>query len=660
MPLHLSGSTSRWHHALTLSGLFVVLLGGASPASLAQPTPIAQAISRSPETITGELTANSPVLEDDGSYYEPHTFEGTAGETLTFDLTSDDFDAFLILQNPSGESIAQEDDGAGRTNARITATLPVTGTYTLLVNSYAAEETGTYLLDMRTATGEEQALAQASQLNQQAFELYQAGRYAEAIPLAEQALAIREVALGPEHPSTATSLNNLALLYYFQGRYGEAEPLYQQALAIYEEALGPEHPSTASSLNNLAGLYEAQGRYGEAEPLFQQALAIYEEALGPEHPSTASSLNNLAGLYEAQGRYGEAEPLYQQALAIYEEALGPEHPLTATSLNNLAGLYESQGRYGEAEPLYQQALAIREAALGPEHPDTASSLNNLAGLYQSQGRYGEAEPLYQQALAIYKEALGPEHPLTATSLNNLAFLYHSQGQLQSALTFLSQGLAIEETVLSRNLVGGSDANKRDYLATMGGTTDGVISLHLNDLPSDIEAGQLALATVLQRKGRILDLFTNVRTQLSDDPEALELLDELSATSAQLANLTFNPPTDLAADAYQTQLNALQQQMVDLEDQLSRRSIDFANLTASPSLEAIQAALPTGTALVEFIRYQPFDPTASPQERFGDERYAVYILQANGRVQGIDLGPADAINQATENVSSNLASASTPD
>ncbi len=42
----------------------------------------------------------------------------------------------------------------------------------------------------------------------------------------------------PEHPDVAQSLNNLAELYRVQGRYAEAEPLYQRALAIREKALG--------------------------------------------------------------------------------------------------------------------------------------------------------------------------------------------------------------------------------------------------------------------------------------------------------------------------------------------------------------------------------------------------------------------------------------
>jgi tetratricopeptide (TPR) repeat protein len=51
--------------------------------------------------------------------------------------------------------------------------------------------------------------------------------------------------LGPEHPDVATSLNNLAALYRDQGEYAAAEPLYKRALAIRDKALGPEHPLVA-------------------------------------------------------------------------------------------------------------------------------------------------------------------------------------------------------------------------------------------------------------------------------------------------------------------------------------------------------------------------------------------------------------------------------
>ena len=83
--------------------------------------------------------------------------------------------------------------------------------------------------------------------------------YAQARPLYERALAIREKALGPEHTITANSLNGLGLLLWDQGDFAGARPLYERALAIREKALGPEHPDTATSLNNLAYLLEGPG-----------------------------------------------------------------------------------------------------------------------------------------------------------------------------------------------------------------------------------------------------------------------------------------------------------------------------------------------------------------------------------------------------------------
>src|SRR5262245_31769633 len=105
----------------------------------------------------------------------------------------------------------------------------------------------------------------ATALDRKVQELYGAGKFSEAIPLARRVLAIREKALGPYHPDVATSLNNLATLYQGQGRYADAEPLYKRSLAIREEAFDPDHPDVAQSLNNLAALYQAQGRYADAE-----------------------------------------------------------------------------------------------------------------------------------------------------------------------------------------------------------------------------------------------------------------------------------------------------------------------------------------------------------------------------------------------------------
>src|SRR5262249_49184513 len=91
-----------------------------------------------------------------------------------------------------------------------------------------------------------------NELNKRALELYRAGRYSDAIQIAQLLLAIREKALGRDHLDVARSLNDLALLYRNQGRYADADPLYQRSLGIREKALGRDHLDVARSLNNLA------------------------------------------------------------------------------------------------------------------------------------------------------------------------------------------------------------------------------------------------------------------------------------------------------------------------------------------------------------------------------------------------------------------------
>jgi CHAT domain-containing protein/DNA-binding XRE family transcriptional regulator len=503
----------------------------------------------------------------------------------------------------------------------------------------------------QVSTQNQEALAEAVRLNQQAVELYQQGKYNEAISLAEKALAIIKQQLGENHPYTALSLNNLAELYFSQGRYAEAEPLYLQALAIYKQQLGENHPYTAQSLNNLAELYRNQGRYADAEPLYLQALAIYKQQLGENHPFTAISINNLASLYQSQGRYAEAEPLYKEALAIHKQKLGENHPDTVQSLNNLAALYFSQGRYAEAEPLYKEALAIRKQQLGKNHPDTAQSLNNLAELYRNQGRYAEGEPLYKEALAIHKQKLGQNHPDTATILNNLALRYYSQGNTSQAIEYLAQGLKIEEYNLSENLNIGDEKQKQDYMATISGTTNGIISLNLQSAPDNPQATQLALKTILERKGRILDVSTNslqILRQRTDDPESQQLLTQFIEIRTQISNLTFKKKPEDIKDKdhqiYRQQLDELNSKAKEIEDKIGRRSAEFRQLSQPITLEAIQKLIPANSALVEIVSYRPFNPKATKDsEKFGNSRYAVYILFPDGEIKAKDLGEAKPID-----------------
>jgi tetratricopeptide (TPR) repeat protein len=488
----------------------------------------------------------------------------------------------------------------------------------------------------------------AESLNNLALLYYNWGKYGEAEPLYMRALDIRKKTLGENHSLTATSLNNLAAFYRTQGKYVEAEPLYRRALDILEKALGKDNPDTATGLDNLAELYRKQGKYGEAEPLFRRALDIREKALGKGHPLTATSLNNLALLYASQGKYVEAEPLYKRALDIREKALGMGHPETAASLNNLALLYASQGKYVEAEPLYKRALDIREKALVKDHPDTAKSLSDLAALCASRGKYDEAELLYKRALDILEKALVKDHPDTAKSLDDLAVLYTAKGDLVQAVKLQSRANAASESNLARNLVIGSERQKLAYLATLSAQTDRTISLHLHSAPDDSLARNMAATLILQRKGRALDATSQnlnaLRSRFNAEDQAL--LDRLTETRSQIARLVLRGPQKMTVEQHKARIKELEDQADKDEADISRRSDEFRVQYLPVTLEAVRAAIPPDSALIEFTSYHPFNAKSTKgDEAYGQPRYVAYVLRRGREIEWKELGEAKAIDTA---------------
>jgi tetratricopeptide (TPR) repeat protein len=526
----------------------------------------------------------------------------------------------------------------------------------------------------------------ASSLNNLAYLYSVLGDYAKSKPLQQRALAIWEKSLGPEHPNVATSLNNLALLYMNLGDYAKAEPLYLRALAIREKSLGPEHPDVAASLNNLALLYSEMGDYAKAEPLHRRALAIKEKSFGPEHPDVAASLNNLAIIYGYMGDYAKAEPLHQRALAIREKSLGPEHPDVATSLYNLALLYGALSDYAKAELFRQRALAIQEKSLGPEHPAVAASLYNLANLYHDRGDYVKAESFYQRALAIDEKALGPEHPSVAGCINMLAVLYRDRGEYAKAETLFRRALAILENApwlehyteefldemavlyaakgdfaqavtvqsransvgernLTRNLAIGSERQKLTYIALFSKETDFTLSLHSQALPHDPQALDLAFTTLLRRKGRGLDVMADTIGALRRRaaPEDQALFDQLAEARSELAALTLKELGTGKPETYKARLKSLEDKVEELESALSARSPEFRAQAQPVTLDAVQSALPAGSALVEFAVYTPQDLRNNKNKL--PPRYLAYLLAAQGQPKWTDLGKAAPIDRA---------------
>jgi tetratricopeptide (TPR) repeat protein len=126
----------------------------------------------------------------------------------------------------------------------------------------------------------------------EAYELLAAGRFAEALPLAEKAVAGQTVCL-PTHGMLATILVHL-------GRREDAERVIEQALKLQE---GP-----ADAYNALAHPLQLLGRYERCNEMYRRAAAL--------SPQDWRFWHNLASSERSLGRLQEAEAACDRTIAL--------------------------------------------------------------------------------------------------------------------------------------------------------------------------------------------------------------------------------------------------------------------------------------------------------------------------------------------------------
>ena len=187
--------------------------------------------------------------------------------------------------------------------------------------------------------------AELNALNGRIVSLFQAGKYGDALPLAEQYLAGTKSRFGENAVQHALALSWIAQLLQNLNRLAEAEPIMRRVIAILEENGGETQAGYLPSLNNLAGLLYAADRFAEAETVYRCVIAIYEKSEPEKQPNYAGTLSSLALVLLATSQPSEAELLMRRALAIDEKGFGP---------NILSGCGSQQ--FGGAASSYRQAL----------------------------------------------------------------------------------------------------------------------------------------------------------------------------------------------------------------------------------------------------------------------------------------------------------------
>lgn len=266
-------------------------------------------------------------------------------------------------------------------------------------------------------------------------------RYEEALHAMEAVIPERPPETVGERYRVSISLNNLALLHMRTGDDRRAEALLLEALALREEALGAEHPKLGTLHLNIAKAMTKNGKYSEAEPHVTRSIGLLS-ALGEDNLALARPLITRGVVRKKQGRFDEARTDYERALGLARKAGRVQ--MEAMVLANLGNLEKRSGNVDLALQRHVEALAMREAELGPDHLDVAGSYGDIGSLYRRLERFDEAWEQLDRELEIKRKVLKDDHPKLVSTYQRRANLALDQEDYARARTELDGAFHILE------------------------------------------------------------------------------------------------------------------------------------------------------------------------------------------------------------------------
>jgi tetratricopeptide (TPR) repeat protein len=275
-----------------------------------------------------------------------------------------------------GEATAAvERTGDARLSTRLYLTLSDLASATGDVE--AATDASTRAVDAARAEGQS-GLLMADALVARAANLAIQGDTSPAIVDLDEALAIYDRRLGPDHPRAANARYVLGTTLFEAGRPADAKVHHEACLATRRRALPATHVEIADVLMALAGDAMALGDPQAGRALAEEALVIYRENYGELHFDTARALVNLGVIDTELGELESALVHLDQAVGSYTRLHGDDDDRLAEPLFARGVVHLRRGRL-EAARIDLRAAAGRSARmLGERHPRVAEIRAALA------------------------------------------------------------------------------------------------------------------------------------------------------------------------------------------------------------------------------------------------------------------------------------------
>ncbi len=409
----------------------------------------------------------------------------------------------------------------------------------------------------------------------QVHALRDAGKNAEALPLAQKALVIAEQKLGPDSEAAIAPLINigairLAAILAGQGSFGgpagqadwdKAEAPFKRALALREKYPGDnKRPDLGKILLALSVTYSSEKKFDDADGYFNRYFEYAEariaaKKLRPDDPDLSKALTMQSATYLVRARIGDLQRLYQHMIALSEQHLGYDHPYTGVQVAQLALFLGMLQGPVAVQPLNERFVAIAKKAL--ENPttdlgqsvtrdDLMARLNRAAEQLMAAGKQDKA----QEALAIVRNAraaASQSQPVQQTAENGTdpdalakqADEVEKQKGRDQALPLRKRVAVLRQQALAAN-PGDANAQARlaaacqqlaDYYFSAGLAGDAEPMFQCVLLVREMGGDKLKIAQALDNMGSVLDRLGRFGEAEETLKRAIKLIEEVKGSDS---------------------------------------------------------------------------------------------------------------------------------
>lgn len=271
----------------------------------------------------------------------------------------------------------------------------------------------------------------------QGMELYNQGKYTDAIPCFEKSDSIDKVTLDSTSNRREYSAMWLASCYKYLG-----DSVKAKSLSIYSFQVPVNRNLTvqSDSLAEIASKLDAESKFEEAFSYAKSASLIEKQNLGDKSLWYANSLCAISfDLFKMQ-KFEEAIRTLKDALKIKKELLKCHHDLLVIQ-HWLSLMNYTMGNYIDAVYYEEEALNSKKALTSTKDVEYFTLMGNIVLYQHLLGNTDYALKIDLELLQSYKEIYGEYN---VAMLGNIATFYSQLGEKEKALHYIKESINLYE------------------------------------------------------------------------------------------------------------------------------------------------------------------------------------------------------------------------